>query len=47
VKFIFPTSRRRSSEGEEGGAKLMVKEGVLENPKVEAILDCTLTLKPK
>jgi amidohydrolase len=25
----------------------MVKEGVLENPKVEAIFDCTLTLKPK
>jgi amidohydrolase len=47
VKFIFQPAEEGPPEGEEGGAKLMVKEGVLENPKVEAILDCTLTLKPK
>jgi metal-dependent amidase/aminoacylase/carboxypeptidase family protein len=43
VKFIF--QRRRSSEGE-GGAKLMVEEGVLQN-QVDVILDCTLMLKLK
>jgi metal-dependent amidase/aminoacylase/carboxypeptidase family protein len=43
VKFIFQPAEEGPPEGEEGGAKLMVKEGVLENPKVEAILDYTLT----
>ncbi|WP_138477422.1 amidohydrolase [Dyadobacter bucti] len=37
VKFIFQPAEEGAPEGEEGGAKLMVKEGVLENPKVEAI----------
>ena len=37
VKFIFQPAEEGPPEGEEGGAKLMVKEGVLENPKVEAI----------
>ncbi|MBI1745809.1 MAG: amidohydrolase [Acidobacteria bacterium] len=37
VKFIFQPSEEGPPEGEEGGAKLMVKEGVLENPKVSAI----------
>jgi len=32
-KIYFPTIRRRSPVGEEGGASLMVKEGVLENPQ--------------
>jgi metal-dependent amidase/aminoacylase/carboxypeptidase family protein len=31
VKFIFQPAEE-GPEGEEGGAKLMVKEGVLENP---------------
>ncbi|SKB94481.1 amidohydrolase [Dyadobacter psychrophilus] len=37
VKFIFQPAEEGAPEGEEGGAKLMVKEGVLENPTVEAI----------
>jgi amidohydrolase len=37
VKFIFQPAEEGAPEGEEGGAALMVKEGVLENPKVEAI----------
>jgi amidohydrolase len=37
VKFIFQPSEEGPPEGEEGGAELMVKEGVMENPKVDAI----------
>ncbi|KAA6433968.1 amidohydrolase [Dyadobacter flavalbus] len=37
VKFIFQPAEEGAPEGEEGGARLMVKEGVLENPKVEAV----------
>ncbi|WP_374758072.1 amidohydrolase [Fibrella forsythiae] len=37
VKFIFQPAEEGAPVGEEGGAQLMVKEGVLENPKVDAI----------
>lgn len=37
IKFIFQPAEEGAPKGEEGGAKLMVKEGVLENPKVDAI----------
>ncbi|MBC8151574.1 MAG: amidohydrolase [Bacteroidetes bacterium] len=37
IKFIFQPAEEGVPAGEEGGAKLMVKEGVLENPKVDAI----------
>jgi amidohydrolase len=37
VKFIFQPAEEGPPKGEEGGAKLMVKEGVLENPKVDVI----------
>ncbi len=37
VKFIFQPAEEGPPEGEEGGAALMVKEGVMENPKVDAI----------
>jgi amidohydrolase len=37
VKFIFQPAEEGSAPGEEGGAALMIKEGVLENPKVDAI----------
>jgi amidohydrolase len=37
VKFIFQPAEEGSPAGEEGGAYLMVKEGVLENPKVDVI----------
>lgn len=37
IKFIFQPAEEGAPPGEEGGAKLMVREGVLENPKVDAI----------
>ncbi len=37
VKFIFQPAEEGAPVGEEGGAELMVKEGVLENPKVDVI----------
>lgn len=37
VKFIFQPAEEGPPPGEEGGALLMVKEGVLENPKVDVI----------
>ncbi|WP_075344292.1 amidohydrolase [Tenacibaculum agarivorans] len=37
VKFIFQPAEEGAPEGEEGGAELMVKEGVLKNPNVDAI----------
>ncbi|MGK0386263.1 MAG: amidohydrolase [Patiriisocius sp.] len=56
IKFIFQPAEEGPPPGEEGGAKLMVKEGVLENPKVDAIYGLhissstpvgTITLKPE
>jgi amidohydrolase len=37
VKFIFQPAEEGPPPGEPGGASLMVKEGVLENPKPQAI----------
>ena len=37
VKFIFQPAEEGPPPGEDGGAKLMVKEGVLEKPNVDAI----------
>jgi amidohydrolase len=37
IKFIFQPAEEGPPAGEEGGASLMVKEGVLDNPKVQAI----------
>ncbi|SNZ00085.1 amidohydrolase [Flagellimonas pacifica] len=37
VKFIFQPAEEGAPPGEEGGALLMVKEGVLSNPDVDAI----------
>ena len=37
VKFIFQPAEEGAPKGEEGGAELMVKEGVLDNPKVDVI----------
>ena len=45
VKFIFQPAEEGAPNGEEGGAKLMVKEGVLENPKVDVIFG--LHMNPK
>jgi amidohydrolase len=37
VVFLFQPAEEGSPSGEEGGAALMVKEGVLDDPKVDAI----------
>lgn len=37
VKFIFQPAEEGPPFGEEGGAELMIKEGVLENPKPDVI----------
>ena len=37
VKFIFQPAEEGAPQGEEGGADVMIEEGVLENPKVDAI----------
>ena len=56
IKFIFQPAEEGPPPGEEGGAKLMVKEGVLQNPTVDAIYGLhinsstpvgTITLKPE
>jgi amidohydrolase len=38
IKFIFQPAEEGAPKGEEGGAKLMIAEGVLENPSVDAII---------
>ncbi|HET7216698.1 MAG TPA: amidohydrolase [Vicinamibacterales bacterium] len=37
VKFIFQPAEEGAPPGEEGGAALMVKEGVLQNPRPQAV----------
>ena len=37
VKFVFQPAEEGAPEGEEGGAPLMIKEGVMENPKVDVM----------
>jgi amidohydrolase len=37
VVFIFQPAEEGAPDGEEGGAKLMVKEGVMDNPKIDVI----------
>ena len=44
VKFIFQPAEEGSPKGEEGAAELMVKEGVLENPKVDVIFGLHLNV---
>lgn len=37
IVFIFQPAEEGPPEGEEGGAELMVKEGVMDNPKIDVI----------
>lgn len=37
VVFIFQPAEEGSPNGEEGGAPLMIREGVMDNPKLEAV----------
>jgi amidohydrolase len=45
VVFIFQPAEEGAPQGEEGGAELMVKEGVLENPKVDVIFGLHINSK--
>lgn len=37
VKFVFQPAEEGPPEGEEGGAPLMIRDGVMDNPKVDVI----------
>ena len=43
VVFLFQPAEEGAPQGEEGGAALMVKEGALDNPKVDAIFGLHVT----
>jgi len=43
VVFLFQPAEEGAPEGEEGGAELMVKEGALDNPKVDAAFGLHVT----
>jgi amidohydrolase len=43
VKFIFQPAEEMPPEGEEGGAKMMIEEGALENPVPQAIFGLHVT----
>jgi amidohydrolase len=43
VKFLFQPAEEGAPAGEEGGAALMVKEGALDNPKVDAVFGLHVT----
>src|SRR5688572_33440358 len=45
VKFIFQPAEEGPPEGEEGGAPLMIKEGALENPKVDVMFGLHINSK--
>jgi amidohydrolase len=43
VKFIFQPAEEGAPEGEEGGADLMIREGAMDNPRVDAIFGLHVT----
>ena len=43
VKFLFQPAEEGAPQGEEGGAALMVKEGALDHPKVDAVFGLHVT----
>ena len=45
VVFVFQPAEEGAPEGEEGGAALMLKEGALDNPKVDAIFGLHVTTR--
>ncbi|MEO7762619.1 MAG: amidohydrolase, partial [Casimicrobiaceae bacterium] len=45
VKFIFQPAEEMAPLGEEGGAKLMIEQGCMDNPKVDAIFGLHITSK--
>jgi len=45
VKFIFQPAEEMPPIGEQGGARLMIEEGCMDNPKVDAIFGLHITSK--
>lgn len=45
VKFIFQPAEETPPMGEEGGARIMIEQGCLSNPKVDAIFGLHITSK--
>ena len=45
VKFIFQPAEEMPPIGEEGGAKLMIEQGCMQNPRVDAIFGLHITSK--
>ncbi len=45
VKFIFQPAEETPPMGEEGGARIMIEQGCLDNPKVDAIFGLHITSK--
>jgi amidohydrolase len=45
VKFIFQPAEEMPPIGEEGGAKLMIKQGCMQNPQVDAVFGLHITSK--
>lgn len=45
VKFVFQPAEEGAPKGEEGGAELMVKEGVLKNPDVDVMFGLHINSK--
>ncbi len=45
IKFIFQPAEEGAPRGERGGARMMVEEGVLENPKVDAVFGLHISAK--
>ncbi|HWW61957.1 MAG TPA: amidohydrolase, partial [Thermoanaerobaculia bacterium] len=43
VVFLFQPAEEGAPEGEKGGAEVMVQEGALDNPKVEAVFGLHVT----
>jgi amidohydrolase len=43
IKFIFQPAEEGAPKGEDGGAGMMVRKGVLENPEVDAIFGLHVT----
>jgi amidohydrolase len=45
VKFIFQPAEETPPIGEEGGAKMMIEQGCMDNPKVDAVFGLHITSK--
>ena len=45
VKFIFQPAEEMPPIGEDGGAKLMIEQGCMQNPKVDAVFGLHITSK--